>query len=326
MTSLNQIAPDRLLSSTADRNPDRLHKYIAFKLADYSFALPSEDILRVVATPPPSQGGMVSMGLVQLAQYSIQILNLPELLSLKAFDRGDTDDRSSDNRSQQDPYLNEFAETAFAQNPPFLIVLRDADESLWGIAVHEPPDLIEISDRSLNPVPPEKRLLGALQGVSYIGSYGMEGDRHTLLILDVPVLCAHQQIDVTPDQASSVENNATVGIEPALGTEPYSEVEFPVEIEPPLEVEAPLGIEPPLDLRIEPPLETGLSLETGTPLETELPLGIEPPLEVEPSLESEPPLGIEPPLEIESLLEIEPLSEIDPPLDIISLDEVNEDI
>lgn len=57
-------------------------KYITFRLIDYLLALPSEKISKVVATSLPQPGGFVSMSLMQLEQYSIQILDLSQLLAL----------------------------------------------------------------------------------------------------------------------------------------------------------------------------------------------------------------------------------------------------
>ena len=139
--------------------------HIFFKINDYFLALPSANVLKVIPTPPPSQGGMVSMGLVQLQQYSIQILKLEKLLGLES------------------P----------SENPPFLIVMRnDLDEDLWGIAVDMPPELINITEDVLRPVPDEIRLPGALQWISHVVTC-LETGAHTdipntLLVLDLPVL------------------------------------------------------------------------------------------------------------------------------------------
>ncbi len=68
--------------------------------------------------------------------------------------------------------------TGAAQNPPFLIIVsQKADQTLWGIAVHEPPDLIELADQTLSPVPPEQRAFGTLQGISCVGMFNLEGNR-----------------------------------------------------------------------------------------------------------------------------------------------------
>ncbi len=182
-------------------------KYITFKVAGYVFALSSQEILKVVATPSPNEGGMVSMGLVQLEQYSIQILNLPELLRLNTTDR-----QSS------------------AENPPFLMVLQNAEKDLWGIAVDHPPDLLEVPDYALKPVPPEKRLTPALRWVSHVVTYSLGSDRHTLLLLDSSLLLA-------PPQDES-ETTSSFEIQPPAD----SETTGSFEIQPPLEPEGENGL------------------------------------------------------------------------------------
>ena len=70
-------------------------KYITFHLNGYRFALSCQQVLKIMVTPSPNQGGMVSAGLVQLAQYSIQILNLQTLLKLEhQTSQSETVDRS----------------------------------------------------------------------------------------------------------------------------------------------------------------------------------------------------------------------------------------
>lgn len=194
----NETLTDEFASTIVsfENNTGQTNKYITFKMADYLFALPSEDILKIVATPSPSQGGMVSMGLVQLEQYSIQTLNLPKLLGLQQ-------------ASAQDE-LDELTEAGSAQNPPFLMVMQNADKDLWGIAVDEPPDLMDVPKYALKPVPPEKRLTRTLRWVSHVVTYDLGGDRHTLLILDIAVLLAPKQTEIATSAASFP------GIEPPL--------------------------------------------------------------------------------------------------------------
>lgn len=183
-------------------------KYITFKLADYLFALPGEAILKIVATPAPSQGGMVSMGLVQLEQYSIQTIDLAKLLSLK---KHAEDHPSATPVTPERTDSKTLATIPAEKNPPFLMVLQDAEDTLWGIAVEEPPDLMDIPHYALKPVPSEKRMTRALRWVSHVVTYDLSGDRHTLLLLDLSALLAQEPINaVTP----SDEN--FLGIEPPL--------------------------------------------------------------------------------------------------------------
>jgi chemotaxis signal transduction protein len=174
-----------------DRDSAETQQYITFKLEDYLFALPSEAILKIVATPPPSQGGMVSMGLVQLEQYSIQIIDLIRLLNLKEQDIARAIKKT--NKAVSLERVAEVTETTALKNPPFLIVLQDSDQELWGIAVDEPPDLMDVPHYALKSVPAEKRLTRALRWISHVVTYDWQGDRHTLLLLDMAVLLPSKQ-------------------------------------------------------------------------------------------------------------------------------------
>lgn len=169
----------------APESAAEISKYATFKLSGYLFALPSLEILKIVPTPPPSQGGMVGLGLVQLEQYSIQILDLSALLTLK----GSAQSANLRSNSLSTPLK---ADLEASSNPPFLIVLQD-EEDLWGIAVNEPPDLMDIPHYALKRLPPERRLTKTLRWVSHVVTYDLEDSRHTLLILDLPVLLAAQR-------------------------------------------------------------------------------------------------------------------------------------
>ena len=226
-------------------NDSETNKYITFKLANYLFALPSERILKVVTTPPPSQGGMVSMGLVQLEQYSIQTLNLTKLMNLQQNDGGisklsaEQTSLSGENASivshessEVFSKLKDVASVSTEENPPFLVVMQDADNALWGIAVQEPPDLMDIPRYALKTVPSEKRLTRALRWVSHVVTYDLNGERHTLLILDLSVLFS--------TRSSEAPSNSKL----------LAAIEPPLEDTDTLEASTDdfLGIEPPIEM------------------------------------------------------------------------------
>lgn len=192
---MNSVLEPLAPSPEVSEGSSETTKYITFKVAGYVFALASQEILKVVATPSPREGGLVSMGLVQLGQYSIQILDLPDLLSLDTANR--TNSVKANTKIPVAPAAKAKAPTAAGstQNPPFLMVLQNADKDLWGIAVDEPPDLLEVPNYALKPVPPEKRLTRALQWISHVVTYSLGSDRHTLLLLDSSVLLAASQAE-----------------------------------------------------------------------------------------------------------------------------------
>lgn len=156
-------------------------QYITFKLAGYLLALPTQQILKIVETPSLEEGGLVEIGLVQLGQHSIQILDLSKLLDLK-----------------------ETVKAAAIQNPPFLVVFQNSLQDLWGIALFEPPDLMNVPDYALKPVPPEKRLARILRWVSHIVTYDLNSNRHTLLLLDLPAIL---NISQTNNKAEAIANS-----------------------------------------------------------------------------------------------------------------------
>lgn len=208
---LNKVA---FTESSTEAEAD---KYITFKMAGYLFALPSEAILKIVTTPAPSQGGMVSMGLVQLEQYSIQTIDLVKLLSLQE----PLEDHQISSVVPEQGKDRAVTAMTPGENPPFLMVLQDAEGTLWGIAVDEPPDLMDIPHYALKPVPSEKRMTRALRWVSHVVTYDLGGDRHTLLLLDLSALLAQEPIKaVTP------------GDENFLGIQPPLELDS-IEIESP---------------------------------------------------------------------------------------------
>ncbi|MEM9948153.1 MAG: hypothetical protein AAF810_19115 [Cyanobacteria bacterium P01_D01_bin.36] len=194
---MNNSTYQATLSIAEDNQPDTT-QYITFELFGYLFGLPSREILRVVTTPPPTQGGLVAMGMVQLGPYSIQIIDLVAILALRSTDikkhprPSVSSSRSLENRKKgHEPNHDE--------NPPFLVVLENPQQhetqgqaqsqinsqELWGIALHEPPDLIEVPNYALKPVPSHQRQSQALQWVSHIVNYDLNEDRHTLLVLNL---------------------------------------------------------------------------------------------------------------------------------------------
>ncbi|MEN8443705.1 MAG: hypothetical protein ABG776_01710 [Cyanobacteria bacterium J06555_13] len=209
--STNHFSEQATLSQVDDNAPE-ITQYITFKLSGYLFALPTREVLRIVATPPPSQGGLIKMGMVQLGPYSIEMIDLPSLLALKDSPKDKhsawpsvASSRALENRKQT------IAKEASHQNPPFLIVLQNAEKDLWGIAVYEPPDLMEVPDYALKPVPSQHRLTRALRWVSHVVSYDLNSDRHSLLILDLSIILAPKRTEPIPE-----ENPRFMEIKPPL--------------------------------------------------------------------------------------------------------------
>lgn len=164
-------------------------QFLIFSLANYLFAIPSHQTVKVVPMPTPAEGDLSNIGLVQLAQYSIQLLNLPKLIELTH--------KLSANKTP----------TA-TKHFPFLLVLQDAEQnaeqdaeqnaeqnaaqnaekSLFGIALTHPPDLLEVPTLALQSVPQHQRKSGTLQWVSHVVTSTKEAKRRVVLVLDLSMM------------------------------------------------------------------------------------------------------------------------------------------
>jgi len=181
-------------------------QHITFRFNGYLFALPSQDVLRVVATPSPEQGGFIAMGMVQLGPYSIQILDLAVLLELKQPEK---------QASKEAVAVGEDAD----ENPPFLLVLKGAEQTdekrFWGIALPAPPDLMDVPLYALKPVPAHQRLTPSLKWISHIVSYDLDSQRRSLLILDLSLITdAGRQSQPTVDTFDVKEITPPLDVQP----------------------------------------------------------------------------------------------------------------
>ncbi|MEL7068354.1 MAG: hypothetical protein AAGN15_06825 [Cyanobacteria bacterium J06581_3] len=210
------------LSITEDNYPENT-QYITFGLSNYLFALPSQSILRVVRTPPPNQGGLVAMGMVQLGPYSIQIIDLESLLVLNSnvlknqTQMSVSSSRALENRKKATPVDPD-------QHPSFLIVMQDAEKELWGIALHEPPDLIEVPDYALKPVPFSQRQKQSLKWISHIANYDLNSVRHSLLVLDLVAIMDPEGASLPGSEIATFEE-----IQPPVRPSSVQRLELPLQ-------------------------------------------------------------------------------------------------
>ena len=146
--------------------PPEIGKFITFEVANYWFALPMEAVLKIVNCPPPSQGGTVGIGLVQLGSHTVRLLNLHQ----------------------------EFGHSteALPQQAAFLIVVRNFQKELWGIALDTPPDLIELPLNTFKPVALEPPFDHKSNWISHMAIIAEKDITHTLLLLDEHVVFQHR--------------------------------------------------------------------------------------------------------------------------------------
>ncbi|MGD1952719.1 MAG: chemotaxis protein CheW [Leptolyngbyaceae cyanobacterium] len=143
-----------------DIKTPEIGKFITFEVAGYWFVLPVTAILKIVNCPPPSQGGTIDIGLVQLGSHTIRLLNLHRELSYTA-----------------------KVKTAPSGNAPFLVVVQDPQKELWGITLNAPPDLVELPLTLFKPVALETPFDHKTNWISHMAIES--GSDRTLLLLDV---------------------------------------------------------------------------------------------------------------------------------------------
>ncbi|MEM7793423.1 MAG: chemotaxis protein CheW [Cyanobacteria bacterium P01_C01_bin.118] len=148
-----------------DTNKPTTKKFIIFEIGGYWFVMPMTSVLKIVNCPPPSQGGTVGIGLVQLGAHTVRLLDL-----YQAFGR----------RTQVMP-----------AEAPFLIVVRNPQKELWGIAVDIPPDLIELPLAIFKPVSLEPPFNDKTNWISHMAVISHKGRDRTLLLLDVHAIFQH---------------------------------------------------------------------------------------------------------------------------------------
>lgn len=141
----------------------KIVKLITFNVADYWFALPMKATLKVVNCPASDQGGIVSLGMVQLGAHTIQLLDLYGVYGLNA-------------------------NAALLQHPPFLLVLRRPQDKLCGIALESPPDLVELPLNALQCVSADRRFVPKKQWISHIAILSEQTMNRTLLLLDMAAI------------------------------------------------------------------------------------------------------------------------------------------
>ncbi len=117
--------------------------FVVFAIVGYHLALPIEIVLQVVNCPAIAQDELSKIGLLRIGQHLIQVVNLH---------RGpDIDSVESSRKSQN-----------------FLIVIAGIEKKLYGILVHEPPNLMKLPLNKVQCLPPMERQFPLLNRVSHV--------------------------------------------------------------------------------------------------------------------------------------------------------------
>ncbi|MEM8805876.1 MAG: chemotaxis protein CheW [Cyanobacteria bacterium P01_G01_bin.38] len=143
-----------------DNNTSKIERFITFKVADHWFALPMGKVLKVVNCPPSDKGGLITLCMVKLGAHTIQLLDLSKIFGLEA-------DMTRPGQAS------------------FLLVLRSAHETLWGIALDTPPDLLELPLTTFQPVSAGDRTAPRRSWISHIAVVSEQESSRTLSLLNL---------------------------------------------------------------------------------------------------------------------------------------------
>lgn len=146
----------------SDHSSD-IKKYISFQVASYWYVIPVTEILKVVNCPPPSQGGVVGLGVVQLGPHTVQLLDLEQIFGGA-------------------PAAKAALETAY------LVVLHRRKSALWGIGLGTPPDLVELPSTALTPVSFAEQSVSQNPWISHVGVITEQTCDRTYLQLNLETL------------------------------------------------------------------------------------------------------------------------------------------
>ena len=135
---------------------DKFDKYIVFKISGCFMALPMDNVLKVINTPPTASGWN-AMGLIQVGNYTIRIIDLHQKLN--------TDEQLM---------LPVFQS--------FLVITNPIEGELCGIIVDEPPNLVELNRDIIHKLPKSNR---QLQMVSHAAIIYEKEIKTTIFMLDL---------------------------------------------------------------------------------------------------------------------------------------------
>ncbi|MBD2775891.1 chemotaxis protein CheW [Iningainema tapete] len=137
-------------------------KYITFKISNYILALPIDNIFKVITCPPDLSKILKHTKLAQMGKRTVMLLNL---------------------RASLDPHLNHQQDNdCFGR---FLIITQGSQEELYGILVDAPPNLLKISETSIQSVPESFHHIGLPSWVSQIAILNHKDQPSTILMLDI---------------------------------------------------------------------------------------------------------------------------------------------
>jgi chemotaxis signal transduction protein len=149
-------------------NESNTESFIVFRIANYLFALPIWDVLQVVSCPPQTSRELSQVGLLQLGDHMIRMVDL-----------------------QRQCNSEDFSQLPGSQ--PFLVIVRDPNGEFCGIPLYEPPNLIEFSREKMRSLPQSQSQSGVLKIASHAAVLSWQEVTTTVFLLDV-----QRALTVTP--------------------------------------------------------------------------------------------------------------------------------
>lgn len=131
-------------------------KYIVFKISDCLMSLPMDNVLKVLNTPF-NESGWDAMGLLQIGNYTIRIVDLHQ-------------------------QLNPDYDVDATHSQSFLVITNPIEGDLFGIVVDEPPNLIELNPDLIRKLPKYNRRLPM---VSHAAILQENEKKTTIFMLDL---------------------------------------------------------------------------------------------------------------------------------------------
>jgi chemotaxis signal transduction protein len=147
--------PPQALSQPDSTDVQAVLQVIVFNAVGHQLALPAAIILKVMNYPADRQTS--HLGVLYIGQAAVKVLNL---------------------RSQQPEVMD--------ASPPerFLIILQSRPGELCGIGVDQPPDLLDLSLSSLQPLPATHQTSYLLKMATHVARINQDGEVSTLFLLD----------------------------------------------------------------------------------------------------------------------------------------------
>ncbi|KAM3114656.1 chemotaxis protein CheW [Phormidesmis sp. 146-33] len=137
------------------QNESKAEKFIAFAVEDYDLALPIAEVLQVVRCPLSPDPKVGKMGLVQIGQHMVRVLDLHQQLGAEPTSR------------------------------PFLLIAHSFPGEFCAIPVSEPPSCIEFLRENMQRLPQSSPLSGVLAIASHALVIPQEETTTTILLLDI---------------------------------------------------------------------------------------------------------------------------------------------